>query len=206
MYSHIFTRGNDKKKIFIDDYDCEYFLGKLIEYSRECQMSIICYALMPNHLHFIIRQNADIVVSTFMHKLSGSYAMYFNKRYVHVGHVFQGRFKSKTVKDDDYLLHLSRYIHLNPLDIAGSMNGLERYLWSSYAEYVRSPRLIQQRIKPICDKTAILDLMDPLAPDKDYRSFIEDAASKISSGSGQETYPQAVRDSLWKSLAKGGVL
>jgi hypothetical protein len=76
--------------------------------------------------------------------------MYFNKRCNRVGHLFQGRFKAKLIKRDDYLLHLSRYIHLNPLEIINPELKLEDYPWSSYPEYLNVDG------RKICDNEIIL--------------------------------------------------
>lgn len=69
---------------------------------------------MPNHFHFIIKQNSDIGVNQFISKVCTSYASYFNKKYKQVGHLFQDTFKAKVIDNDEYITYLSAYIHNNP--------------------------------------------------------------------------------------------
>ena len=135
-YYHIYCRGNEKRDIFVKFSDYKRFISKLNEYRIAHQVSIICYCLLSNHFHLLVRQNTDKSVSSFMHRLTVSYSMYFNKRYNRVGHLFQGNFKAKLIDKDEYLLHLSRYIHLNPCRSSISPLGLENYPWSSYLEYI----------------------------------------------------------------------
>jgi putative transposase len=105
---------------------------------------------MPNHYHLIIKQAIDGGITQFMQKLGTGYAMYFNKRWDRKGILFEGKFKAKIIESDEYLMHLSRYIHLNPLnimephwkqkkikDIIKAGKFLEEYRWSSYPIYTK---------------------------------------------------------------------
>ncbi len=87
---------------------------------------------MPNHFHLLIKQNSSKSIELFMRSISTRYSMYFNKKYQRVGSLFQGPYKAVHVKDEVYLLHLSRYIHLNPIEFT---NDLTR-AFSSYSEYL----------------------------------------------------------------------
>lgn len=136
---HVFNRGTAKCTIFFDDEDRRKFLHNLERYSwnedfRE-RISISAFVLMNNHFHLLIRQDEDGGISTFINRVCLSYAMYFNKKYMRSGCLFSGRFRAKHVVNDAYLLHLSRYIHRNPISILKS-NILENYTWSSYPTYV----------------------------------------------------------------------
>src|SRR3989338_326197 len=127
---HVYNRGHNKMIIFKNDEDYKFLLQRLAEvlslkpsqsrwlrpFSRK-SFSILAYCLMPNHFHFMIRQEAKIPVSELIRKLLTSYGVYFNKKYGVVGTVFQGRFKSKEVNGDEYLVPLSAYIHRNPSKI-----------------------------------------------------------------------------------------
>lgn len=132
-YFHVYNRGANKSLIFLDDQDYQNFIfrGKVLAGlaplpKRSAKggirltplplkaIEILCYCLMPNHFHFLIKQNQAHGVKMFIHKLCTSYSSYFNKKYTHIGHVFQGIYKSKHVLEDSYLTQLAAYIHLNP--------------------------------------------------------------------------------------------
>jgi len=157
-YYHIFNRGNDKRNIFRQSRDYSRFQEtiyyyqfpgpkqKLSDFSRQKLhlftppqdaklIEVISYCLMPNHFHLLIRQQKDGGIAHFMSKLSNSYTKYFNTKYQRVGALFQGSFKSVLVKNDEQLMHLSRYIHLNPV-VANLTKVPEAYPWSSYHEYL----------------------------------------------------------------------
>ncbi len=138
---------------------------------------------MPNHFHLLIRQKSEGTITKFMLRLCTSYSKYFNVKYELVGRLFQERFKAKIVETDEYLLQLSRYVHLNPIsdDLEelkfqlGLTPGVEAnkmhqklisYPWSSYKEYVEG-------IKGICDKKFLLDYFSKQQPNKSYASFVE---------------------------------
>ena len=130
---HIYNRGNRKQDIFASNKDYRRYLEKLKEYKNKHNIAILTYCLMPNHVHFLVRQNSPDPVSSFVQKLHTAYSMYFNKKYKQVGHIFQDRFKAKIVTKDEYIMHLSRYIHLNPVKLAQKLTS---YIWSSYPTFL----------------------------------------------------------------------
>lgn len=107
----------------------------MISFAEECEMSILSYCLMGNHVHLLLRESKDNL-SQFMKKIKVSHALYFNKKYNRVGHLFQDRFKSKVVLSEAYLVACSSYIHRNPVE-AGLAVSPEKYRWSSYAYFLR---------------------------------------------------------------------
>lgn len=114
---------------------------------------LVAYCLMPNHYHFLIKQNGDVPISTFISKLFTSYSMYFNKKYNRVGTLFQDIFKSVLVDDNEQLLWLSAYIHQNPV-VAGVTWDLNQWKWSSYGQYlggegVSNPGIILEQFKDL---------------------------------------------------------
>jgi len=91
---------------------------------------------MPNHFHFLLHQNSASGMTDFLRAISTSYSMHFNKRHKRVGSLFQGVYKAVYVPNDEYLVHLSRYIHRNPLKLTGlNPVNLDKYPYSSYSTY-----------------------------------------------------------------------
>lgn len=103
------------------------------------KIELLCYVLMPNHFHLIIRQKNKEDMEDFTRSLITKYSKYFNKRYDRVGPLFQGRYNAVLITNERYLIHLGRYIHLNPQGIViVNKQSLLSYLWSSYPSYVNN--------------------------------------------------------------------
>jgi putative transposase len=141
-------------------------------------VEVISYCLMPNHFHLILKQLVDGGITEFMHRLGTSYTNFFNTKYQRSGSLFQGTFKAVLVETEEQLVHLSRYIHLNPLKSSHSNltpKLLSSYHWSSFPEYLGKIKC------GICDKDVIFSLFKN---SKDYESFVlakinEDETEKI---------------------------
>ncbi len=168
-YYHVYNRGTRKEPIFLHPRDYIRFLKRVREYKEKFSITILAYCLMPNHYHFLLRQDSDISLTTFMLRLGTSYAKYFNIKYDQVGSLFQDRFKAKLVAVEEYLLHLSRYIHRNPLDILLATPGVElaEYRWSSYPIYLNNWK------DDIVDSSNILSYFAQQNPTDDYKGFVE---------------------------------
>jgi len=157
---HIFNRGVNKGDIFFLEKDyCRFLLaakhyktkGNKFSYEKSIshndtgsldlkikpRVEILAFSLMPNHFHFLIKQLEDDGITWFMQHLINSYVHYLNLKNKRVGPLFQGRFKNVLIESDEQLLHVSRYIHLNPL-ISGLVSDLKNYPWSSYGSYMGS--------------------------------------------------------------------
>jgi len=128
--------------------------GKLVE--------IICYCPMPTHFHLALKQLKDHGISKFINKVFNSYSHYFNIKHNRKGPLFAGRFKKVLVQTDEQLLHLTRYIHLNPVT-AGIVDFPADWKYSSYKEYIDAADE-----KVICEYKDILDIK-PEA----YKMFVE---------------------------------
>lgn len=140
-FYHIIIRGVNKETIFIDDEDREMFLRLLKKYKIEFKCNVYAYCLMSNHLHILI-EDKQLKVGELMKNITCVYAGEFNKKYKRVGHLFQDRFKSQNVEDQNYLLYLIRYIHRNPQK-AGICK-TEEYKWSSYNEVIYGAKIIDR--------------------------------------------------------------
>jgi putative transposase len=157
-YYHIFNRGGFKQKIFLNKKDYTTFIDILRYYLRYPQLkplsrltqkklekakikshhqpfSLLAYCLMPNHFHLLLRQNlTQPTLTDLLRKVSTTYAMYFQYRYRHSGSLFQGRFRCVNIFDDEQLLYLTKYIHLNPQKSAGTVP--TDFIYSSLRDYL----------------------------------------------------------------------
>ena len=133
-FYHVISRGVDKSLIFHDQNDYKKFISFLRIFCIEFDAVIHSYCLMSNHIHLLV-ETKKANISHFMRRLLGDYAMYFNHKYLRVGHLFQSRYKSYLIDNDIYLLEVSRYIHLNPCR-AGIVIRPELYRWSSMNDFL----------------------------------------------------------------------
>lgn len=166
---HVFNRGIDKRPTFTSKRECSraqdaisYYrilkppvsLSKYLTLDQEKRqrlweqiknsptiVQILCFCLMPNHFHFLLRQNQDGGISKFLSNFQNSYTRYFNTKHERDGSLFMGQFKAVRVETDEQLLHVSRYIHLNPYTnyVVSSLDQLKAYSWSSLPAYLERP-------------------------------------------------------------------
>lgn len=134
-YYHIINRGVEQRVIFKEKDDYEYFEELMCFYMKSYGITLHNYCLMSNHYHLLIEISQENL-SKFMRQLNMSYAIYFNKKYKRVGHLWQGRFKSWYVTDEAYLYTLMLYIEQNPLK-AKMVTTLEAYPYSSYHYFLK---------------------------------------------------------------------
>ncbi|MCU0276736.1 MAG: transposase [Acidobacteria bacterium] len=127
---HITSRGNEKKKIFLNDRDREVFLDIVQQVKDRFHWRFHSYVLMDNHYHLLI-ETPEANLSRGMRQLNGVYTREFNRWHARVGHLFQGRFKAILIEKDDYLVEVSRYIALNPVR-ANIVDKAQDWPWSSY--------------------------------------------------------------------------
>lgn len=131
---HIMCRGNHRQDIFRDDEDRLFYLTTLKEVKKDMPYTLHSYCLMTNHVHLQI-ETGDINISQVMKRISMLYAIYFNKKYKFVGHLFQDRYRAELIEETPHHLDLSRYIHLNPVR-ANIVDRPDLYQWSSYKVYM----------------------------------------------------------------------
>ena len=185
-YYHIYNRGVEKRNIFLDEMDFAVFLSYLKFYlspvidddrnifpSRRLKnyygdVEMICYCLMQNHFHLLIKQFSRMAMSNFMRSLSTRYSTYFNRKYHREGFLFQGRYKAVQVHSEQQLVYLSRYIHRNPATSRTVLEVLESYRYSSLAVYLG--RMKQSWVK----HEVVTSLFSKTNKNLTYSSFVVD--------------------------------
>ncbi len=133
-FYHVTSRGNEGRSIFFSKTDYHKFLDYLEAAQERYHCLIHAYVLMTNHFHLLIETPLPNL-NQVMHYLNGSYTNFVNLKNGHRGHLLQGRYKAILVDRDNYLLELSRYLHLNPVR-AGIVKMPEDYRYSSYRTYI----------------------------------------------------------------------
>jgi hypothetical protein len=143
-YYHVYNRGAGKQTIFHDARDKDKFISLLVRHLDPADKSarsdgvvyekydvrLVAYCLMNNHFHLMLYQESDTeAVTKLLRSVSTAYTMYFNKRYERQGHLFQGVFRASEITSETYLIHITRYIHLNP-------RTYKTYRWSSLGAYL----------------------------------------------------------------------
>lgn len=158
-YYHIYNRGVNQSDIFFDKRNYYFFQQKVKQYLLPFS-DVVAYCLMPNHFHLLICIKEADKITESLRNLFISYTKSLNKEVNRSGPLWEGRYKSKLVPGDDYLLHLTRYIHLNPVK-AKLVNKPEDWKFSSYSDYIR------ENGTTFVNKNIVLNKVD------DYRRFVE---------------------------------
>lgn len=154
---HIMCRGNNKSDIFFDDDDYNYYLEILKRIKKRDKYLIFAFCLMKNHVHLLIDAK-ESSISKIMQKINLIYVIYINKKYQRIGHLFQGRFKSEPVENENYLLTAVRYIHNNP--VKGEITSFPvDYKWSSYHDFLKKGTETRSMC-PLTDTDFILNLFN----------------------------------------------
>lgn len=182
-YYHIYNRGVNKRLIFSDNKDYTVFLSLLKRYlsKQPClnkvggeyphyyeKIELLAFCLMPNHFHLLVYQHSEEqAIARFLQSVCTAYTMYFNKKNERVGPLFQGRFRASKISSDNYLQHISRYIHLNPVDY-------KKYEWSSLPYYLQNHKaewLVPKRIREIFENDNYSAFLEDY---EDYRRSLEE--------------------------------
>ncbi len=175
-FYHIYNRGVDRRRIFLDQKDLERFFTSMEDFNSEQNLGhlerrhgvstdkplvkFLAYCLNPNHFHFILEPVADKGIERFMHKLGMGHSKYINAKYRRSGALFQGSFKAVHIHSNEYLLHASAYVNLN-----NRVHGYadEAFTLSSWGEYMSTEISLN-----ICKKEIILE---QFKNKNEYRTF-----------------------------------
>jgi putative transposase len=164
QYYHIYNRGAGKANIFYNEENYQYLLRLVKKYSQKNRVMVVAYCLMPNHYHFLLRQESDKPLSKFIQVLFNSYVQALNLQQERTGTLFEGRFKHKRVDKWEYMMILCKYIHRNPLK-AGLAARPEDWAYSNYREW------IGVRDGVLVDKVFIADHISSV---EEYVKFMND--------------------------------
>ena len=137
---HIMMRGNNKQQVFFDTEDYFKFLSVLGICKGICGFKIYAYCLMDNHIHLLIQEGDEPIAKVFK-RVGVRFVGWYNAKYKRCGNLFQGRFKSIPVNDDEYFITVLRYIHQNPVK-AGIVKKCSEYSFSSYNAYFNNDPLV----------------------------------------------------------------
>ena len=166
---HLLTRGNNNQTIFHEEADHQRYLQLLSFYARDHCLQLYHFVLMPNHVHLVLQAALGEAVSKAMRGLNLAYALYYQKRYIYRGHVWQGRFKSVLIDRDSFLLGCGRYIELNPVR-SGLVQHPRDYPWSSYRFYGEGTD------HPLIARNPLYELLGASSEERQqrYRQFIHE--------------------------------
>lgn len=134
-------------------------------------VELVGFVLMPNHFHLVLKELKENGIAKFMSRLANSYTKYFNIKHERKGYLFGSSFHKRLIDTNEYLLHLSAYIHRNPREIKGWRNKEHDYPWSSYQDYIR-----ENRWGKLLDPGIILD---QFANKKEYLGFVRSSTAKL---------------------------
>jgi putative transposase len=198
---HIYNRGVEKRTIFLDKQDYAVFLHLLKYYlspinpkeihpllkfqnfslvrprplaNMEKEINLLAFCLMPNHFHLLLKQFHKNSMTRLMRRILTTYSLYFNKRYDRVGTLFQGTYKAALIDNDQYLLHVSRYIHQNPQNPTNLTRSiLVNYPYSSYKYYLGLKHASWLKTKLILSYFDSSKLLPFLKRYPSYQEFVE---------------------------------
>ena len=132
---HLYNRGVNRQPVFFNDENWSYFLRLVRRYFTPDRIDVVAYCLLPNHYHLLVSLRTDDLGKEIMQPFTVAYTKAINKQQGRTGPLFEGAFQARLVDREEYLLHLSRYIHLNPV-LAGLVARPADWAFSSYRDYV----------------------------------------------------------------------
>ena len=221
-FYHVCARGTGKQLIFEGDEDRWEFLELMRECCRKAGVTVIAWCLMGNHVRLVLADYED-AMSAAMHRLLLTYARRFNKRTGRTGHLFQNRFDRRSLDTDWQVMEAIRSVHANPQEAGIAL--IERYPWSSFAEYLRA--YDNDMTRGFSDPSCVLELFgstegfiayslstsdggEPAMPDMEETEWERHAfANKLAKRlgvplNGVKTAPPAQRDTVIVGLSNAG--
>ena len=169
QFYHIYNRGAGRQPMFREEENYLFLLRRVKKYASAFDITVVAYCLMPNHYHFLLRQDDQVPAGRLPQRVFNSYTKAFNKCYDRTGTLFEGPYKAVHVDQDSYLLHVCRYIHANPVK-HGLVSEPEQWPYSNYLEWIgaRSGKLVDRAFArehfPVAEsyRQFVLDYLDGL--------------------------------------------
>jgi len=158
---HVMLRGINQQQIFEESEDYERFLQIIKDCKAISEFKLYAYCLMGNHIHLLLKEEKE-PIEQIMKRISGRFVYWYNIKYQRNGHLYQDRFKSETVEENEYFKTVIRYIHQNPIK-ANLCKRVCDYKYSSYQEFYNDSDLI--------DKEFVLDVI-PLEIFEEFNNTI----------------------------------
>jgi len=163
-----FVNFNHRYSQFIDlELSTQIDILNKLKYENNVLVEIVAYCVMPTHIHLLLKQVADNGITKYLGRILNSYSRYFNAKHHRSGPLWDSRFKNVLVASDEQLLHISRYIHLNPTS-ADLVNDPENWVHSSYHEYINA----NNNVTSFCEFKKIINLNS-----KQYKTFTDNRKS-----------------------------
>jgi putative transposase len=163
-FYHFWNRGAHRLSIFREEDNYLFVIKRLKQYCQQLEVSPIAYCLMPNHFHFLIRQDGEHQAGMLPERIFNSYSKAYNNKYDHKGTLFESRYKAALIENSSHLLHLYRYIHANPVK-DGMVETIEQWPYSNYLEWIRL------RDGKLVDREFIDDHFGSV---HEYKTFVDD--------------------------------
>lgn len=161
-FYHVYNRGAHRLSLFREPDNYLFALRKVKHYVRILNLAAIAYCLLPNHYHFLIRQDGEQPAGLLPQRVFNSYSKAYNKRYEHSGTLFEGNYRVIPVESDAHLLHLCRYIHANPVT-HGLVDDVADWPYSNYLEW------IDERPGTLVDREFV---RAHFSPSRSYQEFV----------------------------------
>ena len=177
-YYHIYNRTIGEAKLFFNPGNYPYCMHLIKRYAPRYGAAVIAYCLMPNHYHFLLRQETDVPLSRFVSVLFNAYVQAVNRQQGRKGTLFEGRFRHVLVEEEGYIIQLCRYIHLNPVK-AGLVADPAAWPYSDYLEW------LNERTGDLKDEGFIRERFS--TPDE-YRAFVREGMEIGQLGQGIAKY------------------
>ncbi len=188
---HIMFRGINHRIIFYDDEDYRKYLDCLSRYKAISAYKLYAYCLMDNHIHLLLKTEAEPLEIIFR-RICDSYIPWYNQKYDRCGYLFQGRFKSEAVENDRYFLTVLRYILQNPLG-AGLCKSPEEYIYSSAREYYENRPLLSD-IAPVLNILSHDRLIDFLSLENNDHCLEDTSNIRMGDKAAYEIVKKALDD------------